>query len=248
MLFKRTISVLLLLSLISVSVGADPPQAPQPRQTTGLALVQKSDGPVTPTTDVKIENSKPVTAAIGTKCIVTVETTAKKVTWRMPAGVEYVSLNGKQAAVWALPGTYTLVAQVPAGDDVLSADVVLTITGSITPPVIDTFLQDVQAAYTRETATDKKVNVGKLASLYRTAATQTVPDPTVKTYGDLFKDMKTASEALIPVTAIPDVRKVVGVRLNKTMNNPATAIDRVLAASEFNAVATALELASKESK
>lgn len=97
--------------------------------------------PAQPKSDVKIESvvklspGKPQSVNVGKKCIITIETTAKKVTWKVPEGVEFVALDGKRIAVWADTGVYKLLAQVPAGDDVLSTELVLTVIGPRPPPV-----------------------------------------------------------------------------------------------------------------
>lgn len=109
------------------------------------------------------------------------------------------------------------------------------------PPVVDAFQKAVQDAYTADLGPDKARHTAALARVYRAAATSTVVDPTVATYGALFADMKSASLLLLPETVIPGVRKVIGSRLNPTMSQPASAIDRVKTAAEFLAIATALE-------
>lgn len=111
------------------------------------------------------------------------------------------------------------------------------------PPAPDSgFVSAVKTAYASETAADKAASVKALASLYRTAATTSVTLPSVKTYGDLFTDLKTVSVTLLPPTAIPAVRKAVGARLNASLGtNQSAAIDRTLTAAEFLAVAAALE-------
>jgi len=76
----------------------------------------------------------PTTVEVGKKCVIKVQTTAKKVTWKIPAGCDAENLDGKRLAVWALPGTYTFVAMVPNGDDVVSIDYVLTVVGPRPPP------------------------------------------------------------------------------------------------------------------
>src|SRR6185436_829666 len=79
----------------------------------------------------------PTTVEVGKKCVIKVQTTAKKVTWKIPSGCDAENLDGKRLAVWALPGTYTFVAMVPNGDDVVSIDYVLTVVGPRPPPPPD---------------------------------------------------------------------------------------------------------------
>jgi hypothetical protein len=70
---------------------------------------------------------------VGRKCVITAETSAKKVTWQLPADVDALPLDGKRLAVWAPPGQYTLRAAVPSGDDVVMAEVLLTVTDGTAP-------------------------------------------------------------------------------------------------------------------
>jgi hypothetical protein len=81
-----------------------------------------------------LDAGEPVTAEVGHRCIVAVKTKAKKVTWRVPSGVETISLDGKRLAVWAPVGVYTFRAMVPNGEDVLDVEIVLTVTGPRPPP------------------------------------------------------------------------------------------------------------------
>ncbi len=113
------------------------------------------------------------------------------------------------------------------------------------PTPVDPFSVAVKAAYDAETGLDRKTHVLALASLYRTAGTTTALDPSVKTYGDLFNDMKIASATLLPTTSIPGVRKAVGARLNAEFSKPTDPINRTKVQSEFAAVALALEGATK---
>lgn len=107
----------------------------------------------------------------------------------------------------------------------------------------DAFSLAIQAAYERETATDKATSVSKLASIYRVAATTTVLDPNITTNGQLFDTMQTASRTMLPATAIPLVRRVVGDRLNPLAGAVSTPIDRTKLAAEFKTIADALSAA-----
>lgn len=92
--------------------------------------------PVPPKAEVvEIELGTSVTVELGRKCILTAETKAKKVTWKVPAGVDAMPLDGKRLAVWAKEGRYVFVAMAPSGDEVVSAEVVLTVVGPRPPPV-----------------------------------------------------------------------------------------------------------------
>lgn len=104
---------LLALAMVGGSTSADPPASAAP-----------------PTLKV----APALTVEVGKKCVIAAETTAKKVTWSIPPGVDAMPLDGKRLAVWAPPGTYTLRAAVPNGDDVVMAVVTLTVTGPRPPP------------------------------------------------------------------------------------------------------------------
>lgn len=71
----------------------------------------------------------PDSVEVGKKCVLVAETKATKVTWRAPAGVDVLPLDGKRLAVWAPPGTYRLTALVPVGEDVVWVEHVLIVTG-----------------------------------------------------------------------------------------------------------------------
>lgn len=110
------------------------------------------------------------------------------------------------------------------------------------PDPTDPFTKSLLDAFGKESSPDKSKYVAALSSLYKMAATTTVNDPSVKTVGDLFNDLKVASPALLPPDAIPLIRKVVGDRLNKSIGqSPTSPIDRALVAKELAAVASALE-------
>lgn len=113
------------------------------------------------------------------------------------------------------------------------------------PKPVDVFTTAIQVAFTSEGAADKATSTAKLASIYRMAAKNTVTDPTISTTAQLFATMKTASEALLPPTAIPSVRKVVGSRLNPVFGTSATldAATRAKLVAEFTAIADALSAA-----
>lgn len=144
-------------------------------------------------------------------------------------------------------GTYhvTALVQTVVNNKVVNKKFKATVViGSVAPVIpVDQFAKDIQAAFTSESATDKALNTAKLASLYRMAAKTTVNDASIKTFGNLFDTMKTASVALLPETAIPAVRKVIGARLNPQFGAASTVLDatsRAKLASEFNAIADAL--------
>jgi len=202
--------------------------------------------PPKPTDTVTLKDAKPVTAAVGRKCLIEVETTAKKVTWKIPAEVDTVTLDGRRLAVWALPGTYTLTAMVPSGDDVLSVDVTLTVTGDVPAPVVPAINKAVRDAYAADTSANKAELAKKLAGLYRAAGTVTVKDTSIKTYFDLYSDVAAANAAQMGQTDLQGVRLAISKYLDaKLPTDKKTPIDRTLAAAEFLNVATALESLTK---
>lgn len=234
---KIYLAVATALTVVALTRGADP--------------IPKSDGP--PATLVTIEAVQPVTADVGKKCVVTVKTTARKVTWRFPAGVDAVPLtaDGKSLGVWALPGSYALTALAPSGDDVVLADVQVTITGSVGPPTpASTLNADVKAAYDRDSTEPlaKALLAKKLAQLWRATAS---PDylaeykPTT-TWADVFTDVSTANAKLMGQTDLQGVRLVVAKYLDgRIPTDRKTKLDPKLAAAEFGAVASALEALAK---
>lgn len=89
--------------------------------------------PVPPATTLDL--GQPVTVPVGKKCVLEATTSAKKVTWKVPAGCDAMPLDGKRLAVWANPGTYVFTAMVPSGEDVVSKELVLTVVGAQPPPI-----------------------------------------------------------------------------------------------------------------
>lgn len=212
-------------TLATVALAADPAPAPKPSDV------------------VTLKDAKPVSAAVGRKCVVQVETTAKKITWKIPAEVDSVSI-GKDLYIWALPGTYTLTAMVPSGDDVLSVDVTLTVTGDV--PNTPTLSKDVRAAYDKDTTANKAELAKKLAGLYRAAGTVTVKDTSIKTYYDLYSDVAAANNAQMSQTDLQGVRIAIQKYLDgKLPTDKTTPINRTLAGAEFLAIAAALESLTK---
>ncbi len=193
---------------------------------------------------VTIEAVQPVTAEVGKKCVVEVKTSAKKVTWRVPADVDFILLtpDGKKLGVWALPGTYPLTAHVVSGEDVVIADVSVTITGNLPNPVIPALNKTVKAAYDADTNLRKLEFVKKMAALYRAAGTVTVKDTSIKTYFDLYSDVAAANAGQMEPTDLQGIRQAIAKYLDgKLPTDKKTAIDRTLAGAEFINVAAALE-------
>lgn len=145
-----------------------------------LAATFCAADPPTPTPPkspaVAIDLGGTVAAEVGKKCVITAQTTAKKVTWQVPPGVDYLPLDGKRLAVWALPGTYTLRAMAPDGDDVVSSEVVLTVTGARPPPPppppVDALTKAAQAAYDADKSPTKAADKATMVAVFTVLAGQ----------------------------------------------------------------------------
>ncbi len=202
-----------------------------------------------------LEANGPTTVEVGKKAIVKVATTAKKVTWKIPAGCDTETLDGKRLAVWALPGTYTFVAMVPNGDDVISVDCVLTVTGPRPPPaptpvdpvdpVLTPFQVKLQAAFRADTGAtlDSK---SKYAAFYRQAA-KTAQDNSLTTAGALTTDMATAVKLLgIPPGSLVNTARAIEAEITPLLpKSPATLLDgptRALYTQTYNRIAADLEV------
>lgn len=162
---------LLALALGSATFAADPPDpAPVP-------------------TPPVLDLNGPITVEIGKKIILTAQTSAKKVTWKVPAGVDTLPLDGKRLAVWAPPGTYLFVAMAPSGDDVVSSEMVLTVTGArpppIPPPPVDALTSAAQAAYTADPSPTKAADRATMVAVFTVLASQT-DAAEIRTAGNLF--------------------------------------------------------------
>lgn len=115
----------------------------------------------------------------------------------------------------------------------------------IPPEPTDALHKAIVAAWKAEADAGKAHNAGLLGSLYRQAALNTVPDAKLTTLFGLFAVMKQASAGLVPVDALPKVRRVIGDELNKTLgttDKPLDAALRKLAGEQFERIAKGLEL------
>lgn len=196
--------ILLTLALfVGVATAADP-------------IPKSSDAPPIITLDA----GKAVTAPVGKKCVVEVKTTAKKVTWRLPEGIDSIALDGKRLAVWAVPGEYLLRAQVPNGEEVLEVDVKVTITGNVVTPPVDDTLKNLQAAYNSEPAVTRADDKAKLIAVYRVAAAG-LGD--LKTAGEVFTVIHNTTESRI-ADRLTKVRGVLNAEFDSFMPKPATTV------------------------
>lgn len=117
---KKCLMVLVLLLTGAFASGADPVPPVVP---------------VVPKAATTVTLPKTLSVILGKKCIVTATTTAKKVTWKVPAELDWVPIDAKSIAVWGTPDVYTISAHVPSGDDVVFAEMALTIIGPRPPPI-----------------------------------------------------------------------------------------------------------------
>ncbi len=224
---KRRYGLVSLLSLLAAlataPLSAAPPEVPA--------------NPVT-----KIDLGKSVTAEVGKKIVLTADTAAKKVTWRIPAGCDALPLDGKRLAVWAPPGTYLFTAMAPSGDDVVSAEVVLTVTGPRPPPPppVDQLVTDLQAAYTSEADPAK---LKALTEIMGGVVTAAKASGTVTTTKQLQDKVHLATDLAVGVGKLPNTRKAIGAYLVTKLGNtsqPMTDAVWQQAAIEYATVATAL--------
>lgn len=209
----------------------DPKPAPKPKP-----APPKPAEPVEPPA-VTLVADDDVTAELGHKAIVAVKTTAKKVTWRIPTGVDTVSLDGRRLAVWAPPGTYVFHAMVPNGDDVLDASVVLTVTGPRPPPgpgpvdppkppvdppaPADPYAAALQAAYDAAPDPDKSDKLDRYALFVSIVLKPADPNAT----SALDTPTTTTSTALL--TVLTSIRRGVGLP-NGTLPGVGNAIEAEL--------------------
>lgn len=217
------------LILLLVVAVADPPEPP----------IQPSPPAAT------LELGQPVTVAVGQKCVLVAETTAKKVTWKTPAGADSLSLDGKRLAVWAIPGTYTFTAMVPSGDDVISKEIILTVTGPRPPPIdpiTDALLAPAQAAYSLDTSATKAADRVLLMNTYKALAAGL---GTVTTAGELATLIEKTREARID-GRLATVRVIFGKEFDtlipKLASTVLTAEHKAKASSELNRYAAILEV------
>jgi hypothetical protein len=217
-----------------------------------VAKFARSDSPPrdpapAPAPAVTIDLGAPVTVEVGRKCILSAETTAKKVTWKVPAGCDAYALDGKRIAVWAPPGTYVFAAMAPAGDDVITAEVVLTVTGARPPPSpvppdpVAPLAAALQAAYTPEA---DAARLKTLAELMGSVVAAAKASGAVTTTKQLQEKVHQATDLAVGVGKLPATRRAVGEYLVTKLGNasqPMTEAAWATAAAEYANVAAALK-------
>lgn len=149
------------------------------------------------------------------------------------------------------PGRYRFAAVGALADEQARQDFVVLVGESPpgpTPPVPpippDPFVATLQAAYGADGDPDKAKHKTNLTALYRQGA-ELAGKPTVATWGDLFKAMKSAADMLGIAGKLAGVQSTIQSRLKANVpTQPGLALDaagRALAAKEFQAIAAALE-------
>lgn len=99
-----------------------------------LALLATDPTPPAPAA-VFLTAPKTITVRLGEKILIEAKTSAKKVTWKTPIGIDTEAIDGgKRLACWAGEGTYRLLASIPRGEDVLHSETILIVTGPRPPP------------------------------------------------------------------------------------------------------------------
>jgi len=157
-----------------------------------------------------------------------------------------------------LPGRYTLYGFTALGDepsDPVAIEVVIGNPGPVVPPkpvdptkpdlpINDPLADAIQAIYGALNETDKAKNKAALAQSYRQIA-QIYKDPSFVTLGQAFQRSIEISRALLPNTALRDIRSRFGEEFNKDLpTDPNTVLSqniRDLAVSRLERAAKILE-------
>jgi hypothetical protein len=152
------------------------------------------------------------------------------------------------------PGRYRLLAYGAKGDTASPPAVTVVVIGDAPPgptppdptpgPIDDPLVKALQAAYDKETATDRAELKGKLAALYRSAA-EVTGNATLATWGDLFAVVAAAAQSLGVSGKLPTLQAAVRdgalEKLPTERQRPLDADGRKVAAEAFRRAATALE-------
>lgn len=162
--------------------------------------------------------------------------------------------RGDTLYVWATPGSYKVLLTaywIEKGKIKVDRTRFSFTVGTPTPPVPPTPIEptdplylSLKAAWLQETAADK-VHRTDLANLYKQVAQKYVNDTTLVKLVDLLALMRKASQALMPDTALPKLRRAVADATNSILpRDPNLVLDTVLrqkCGAHFLKVATALE-------
>jgi hypothetical protein len=129
--------------------------------------------------------------------------------------------DGRQAIFSAAqPGRYRVLAWTAVGDVPSEAAVCTVVVDGPTPPPPpspnDPLAEALRAAYAADPSPQKSAHRVSLAALYRQAAT-TCRDPDVKTAGNLFGVLKSATAKLVPDDALTALRQRVAEELRKVL-------------------------------
>ncbi|MBX7105362.1 MAG: hypothetical protein K1X57_14860 [Gemmataceae bacterium] len=191
-----------------------------------------------------------VTAKPGRLAIIRAESAAR-IVWHAcatPGPLDFLALDGGKTlvAVAPQPGRYELIAWSAHGTEPTeAARCVLKVEADVPPAPSDGFTVALQSAWAKETDPDRQRHRRQLAALYRVAASDTVGQPQLRTFGDLFATLKQAAGALIPEAALPAIRSAISDELRRLLPADAAIIldaaARARCAEAFQRVAAALE-------
>lgn len=176
--------------------------------------------------------------------------------WDLPASVKANKKGAKLEITDAPRGLLTVSVTWTAIDfdkrttEDKSATVTLVVVG-ITPPVpTDPLAKELHGLYVADPATDKAANIVKLAAVFRQAE-KLVNQKNSETYtvtsaGQLADAVRAVSRLLLPVEALPAIRKRCGELIGESLadvdpDEPLSAEARTRAAALYGKIASALE-------
>lgn len=183
---------------------------------------------------------------------VAAETTGKVVRWEsLDDDLLLTPPGSTDAKIWVIAckaGKYRLIAwtAVDGVPSPLSRCEIQVGNGPEPPAPVDRFSQDLAAAYKADItpAKLKAAQVVALTGLYE-AMGDHARDPKITTLADLLDDLRKASMTLVPASALPEVRKVIGSYLVAQVgDDPDIALtdtSRAKAAAVFGVIAKALD-------
>lgn len=250
-----------LLTASALVYGAD--TAPDPKVVSSVVFkLTELTGPLAENTVYGLDLDTDVMVSAFPAGLVTIEQatltapTRMKATWADTGKFEWRTFKGKTAVtvepVAGADGIATLVI-VPVGAKTVAEWRTQTVEvrsgkGPLPPP--SSLKSDVKSAFDKDTteALGKASAAGKLAKLYRASASPQFLSkygPTTTWY-EVFQDMAAANGAQMGPNDLKPVREVVRKYLDARLpTDSKTLLDPKLAAAEFGAVATALEVLAK---
>jgi hypothetical protein len=165
-----------------------------------------------------------VRIAVGKLARITVETDAKIIAWRTPAGVDASVCTGRELTCTAPSGRYTIVCAAVVADTIKFAECTLIVDGTAPVPLpVDLLAGELARLYAAESAADKLASLAKLQALWRKAAT--LPgDPSLQTAEALLAVMKLAADDLLPAGLLQPMRQRIREELNKSLPTDPAAV------------------------